>query len=67
MDFLRHTHLVLAYLDPGSGSFIIQIIVATLLGGAIAVKAFWGQITRVFRRGAPPPDDASGEPPADHA
>lgn len=49
--------LGLGYLDPGSGSFIIQILVATLLGGALAVKAFWSQITGLFRRGGKPAGD----------
>ena len=34
----------LAYLDPGSGSYLIQILIATLLGGAFVIKAFWRQI-----------------------
>lgn len=29
------------YLDPGTGSFILQILIAALLGGLIAVKRFW--------------------------
>lgn len=33
-----------AYLDPGSGSFIFQILIGGLLGVAVAVKAFWGRI-----------------------
>lgn len=35
---------VLAYIDPGSGSYIIQIIIATLLGGLTAIKLFWRNI-----------------------
>ncbi len=38
-----------AYLDPGSGSFIIQILIAGLLGGAITLRLFWGRIL-VFLR-----------------
>jgi hypothetical protein len=36
------------YLDPGSGSFIIQILIAALLGIGIAVRASWGRIKRLF-------------------
>lgn len=43
----------LAYLDPGSGSYLIQLLIAALLGGAFVIKAFWRQITtfvaRIFR------------------
>lgn len=30
-----------AYLDPSTGSYVIQMIVAGLLGGLFAVKTFW--------------------------
>ena len=35
---------VYAYLDPGSGSYIVQIIVASLLGGVFIIKTFWDKI-----------------------
>jgi len=35
-----------AYLDPGTGSYIIQMLVAGLLGAAFAVKLFWIRIKR---------------------
>ena len=34
-----------AYLDPGTGSFIIQILAASALGGLFAIKTFWRNIT----------------------
>ena len=33
-----------AYLDPGSGSFIIQIAIALLLGIGVAIRASWSKI-----------------------
>jgi len=36
------------YLDPGSGSFIIQILIAALLGLGVAIRASWGRIKRLF-------------------
>lgn len=36
------------YLDPGSGSLIIQIVVAALLGVGVAVRASWGKIKGWF-------------------
>lgn len=36
------------YLDPGSGSFIIQILIAALLGVGIAIRASWGKIKGFF-------------------
>ena len=38
----------LPYLDPGSGSFIIQIAIAALLGLGVAVRASWGRIKGWF-------------------
>lgn len=37
-----------AYLDPGTGSFILQVLAAGALGGLFAVKTFWGNITTFF-------------------
>jgi len=34
-----------AYLDPGTGSYILQVLAAGVLGGLFAVKTFWRQIT----------------------
>ncbi len=36
------------YLDPGSGSFIIQIAIATLLGLGLVIRASWGRISGWF-------------------
>ncbi len=36
------------YLDPGSGSLIIQIVIAALLGIGVAVRASWGKIKGLF-------------------
>ena len=37
-----------AYLDPGSGSFIIHILVASLVGISFFVKIFWRNIKLFF-------------------
>lgn len=39
-----------AYLDPGSGSYFIQIAIAAILGGFYAVKVYWGKIKSVFQK-----------------
>lgn len=38
----------LPYLDPGSGSFIIQIAIAALLGLGVAIRASWSKIKKYF-------------------
>ncbi|MBN1453043.1 MAG: hypothetical protein JW963_18645 [Anaerolineales bacterium] len=38
----------LAYLDPGSGSFLLQLLIAALLGAGIALRASWSKVKRLF-------------------
>ena len=45
----------LPYLDPGSGSFLIQLLIATVLGLGIALRASWSKIKTLF--GAKPKSD----------
>ena len=33
-----------AYLDPGSGSFILQLILAAILGSLVVFRSFWTKI-----------------------
>ncbi len=35
-----------AYLDPGTGSYVLQMIIAGLLGAAFAIKMSWFRIKR---------------------
>lgn len=37
-----------AYLDPASGSYVIQVIIAFMLGGLFAIKTFWRSINNFF-------------------
>lgn len=57
---LLHTQPSLAYLDPGTGSLILQMIVAGALTAWASIRLFWGRIKDFFlRRGdvkAPPND-----------
>ena len=39
-----------AYLDPGSGSMILQMVAGVALGAAFAVKVFWRRIVGFFKR-----------------
>jgi hypothetical protein len=53
---------VLAYIDPGTGSIIVQALVATFVGAAVAVKLFWHRILIFFGRGKTDENDLSHEP-----
>ena len=39
-----------AYIDPGSGSFFLQMLVAGVLGASVTLKTFWKQIKAYFSR-----------------
>jgi hypothetical protein len=53
----------LPYLDPGSGSFLIQLLIAALLGLAVAVRASWGKIKGWF--GIKPKTDEDHDEPSE--
>jgi hypothetical protein len=46
----RRHFLMLAYLDAGSASLIVQAIVAGAAGAAVFLKLGWRRITSPFRR-----------------
>lgn len=39
-----------AYLDPGSGSYLLQLLIAGLFGGLFVIRASWDRIRNFFRR-----------------
>ena len=39
-----------AYVDPATGNYLLQILIAGLVGAAFAVKMFWRSITGFFAR-----------------
>lgn len=38
------------YIDPGTGSYMLQIAIAFLLGLAFSIKVFWKKIASFLRR-----------------
>ncbi len=38
-----------AYVDPGTGSMVVQAIIAVLVGGAAFIGAFWRKLFRKRR------------------
>ena len=39
-----------AYLEPGSGSLIFQVVIGSAMAVALSAKIFWRRITSFFRR-----------------
>jgi hypothetical protein len=48
--FLVFPSVAFAYLDPGTGSYIIQIVLAGLFGVLFAVRTFWTNIKLFFMK-----------------
>ena len=57
--------LPLLYLDPGSGSFIIQLLLAAALGLGVGIKVYWSKIKSLFggkkTEPKPSPDEVDEE------
>ena len=53
-------HIYILYIDPGSGSYLIQVIIAAVLGVAVYFKNIRLRIKSFFSRknkdGVPPKD-----------
>lgn len=39
-----------AYVDPGTGSYVIQLLIAAIAGLAVAVRIYWGRIKGFLSR-----------------
>ncbi len=46
-----------AYLDPGSGSILIQLLIAGLLGAGFVLRSSWGKIKAFFGGNKPEETD----------
>lgn len=40
----------LAYIDPGTGSVLIQGIIATVAAVGVTLRLYWHKVTSIFRR-----------------
>jgi hypothetical protein len=38
------------YLDPGSGSFLLQILIATIAGAGIFLATYWRKVKKFLTR-----------------
>lgn len=49
MFTLTFAHIAYAYLDPGSGSYMLQILLGTLVAGFFAIKQYWHRLKYFFK------------------
>jgi hypothetical protein len=45
-----------AYLDPGTGSAVIQMVVAGVMGALFVLKMYWRKLIALFTGSEPPVD-----------
>ena len=50
-----------AYLDPGTGSYVFQMVAALLLSGAFMIKHYWRGLKAKFAR--TPPRESGDDAP----
>lgn len=49
-----------AYLDPGTTSMILQVVISVFVGGAIAAKVYWNKL-KIFFSGFRKEDKETGD------
>ena len=42
--------LLMAYLDPGSGSILIQVIISALIGAGFFLRSRFGKLKKLFTK-----------------
>jgi len=48
-----------AYVDPGTGSYVFQIVIAALLAAGVAIKVWWRKIVAFVTRRQPGQPDGT--------
>ena len=46
-----HVDSAAAYLDPGTGSILLQSILALVAGAAVTLRLYWGKLKSFFANG----------------
>ena len=46
--FLMSPQTTYAYLDPGTGSYVIQVVLAAMVGLAYTIKIYWTNLKEFF-------------------
>jgi hypothetical protein len=64
MVFFTETQ-VDAYLDPGSGSMLVQLLLGGVAGAAVIVKLGWQRLQGIFRRSPEEGQPGRSEGPRD--
>ena len=55
-----------AYLDPGTGSILLQALLGGVAGGLVIVKLYWSRVKEIFGRGSHETPASDGAAQADN-
>ena len=47
---LLHTNIAYAYLDPGTGSLLLQGLIAALAAAGAAISIYWNKLKSLFSK-----------------
>lgn len=56
-----HVDSAAAYLDPGTGSLMLQSMLALFAGAAVTLKLYWAKLKSFFAHGKSSPADHADE------
>jgi len=51
----------LLYLDPGSGSYIFQLVIAGLVGAGFIIRVYWKRIVGIFSKRGPKDEEPTSD------
>jgi uncharacterized protein (DUF2062 family) len=49
--------MIFGYLDPGTGSLIVQVVIGAVAGAALVFRVFWRRIVNLFTKKKQRSDD----------
>ena len=61
LDLTSALTLMFAYLDPGSGSILVQLLISAVIGVGIYLRARWGKVKGWFSRSSGQAEDTELE------
>lgn len=44
------TSSVYGYIDPGAGSYLVQVLIAAFVGASLGIKVYWKKIKGLFKK-----------------
>jgi hypothetical protein len=53
---------VVAYLDPGTGSMLVQLLVGGVAAAGVVARLYWGRLLRLLRIRKDEPELREAEP-----